>query len=152
MLSYFHPLRRKVGVVMLSLSCLLAIGWVRSLQVRDIVGIGPVSETIICGASNRHMLLLVLLPIEHLQNGPTLPFWRTAEAKPTIRDCFAVIKSEQCWLGFGYLITDSQPESGHLATAFAVPYWSIVLPLTLLSAWLLLSKPRTRQPNPALES
>ena len=25
---------------------------------------------------------------------------------------------------------------------FAVPYWSLVLPLTLLSAWLILAKPR----------
>ena len=27
----------------------------------------------------------------------------------------------------------------------AVPYWSIVIPLTLLSAYLLLSKPRTKE-------
>lgn len=33
-----------------------------------------------------------------------------------------------------------------------IPYWSIVLPLTLLSAWLLLSIPRTLHSNPASES
>lgn len=32
-----------------------------------------------------------------------------------------------------------------------IPYWSIILPLTTLSAWPLLSKPRTRQPKPELE-
>lgn len=32
-----------------------------------------------------------------------------------------------------------------------VPHWSIVLPLTLLAAWLLLRKPRaTRKPEPSL--
>ncbi len=28
-----------------------------------------------------------------------------------------------------------------------IPYWSLVLPLTLLSAWLLLSKPRQTKPS-----
>ena len=30
---------------------------------------------------------------------------------------------------------------------WVIPYWSIVFPLTLLSAWLLLGKPRTKQPT-----
>lgn len=29
-----------------------------------------------------------------------------------------------------------------------IPYWSLVLPLTLLSAYLLLSKPRSKKPDP----
>ena len=35
---------------------------------------------------------------------------------------------------------------------WAAPYWSIVMPLTFLSAYLLLSKPRVRQPDSASES
>jgi len=29
----------------------------------------------------------------------------------------------------------------------SIPYWSIVIPMTLLSAWLLLSKPRVAKPD-----
>lgn len=32
-------------------------------------------------------------------------------------------------------------------TGVTLPYWSIVVPLTLLSAWLLLSKPRPPKQN-----
>ena len=32
--------------------------------------------------------------------------------------------------------------AAQLTPFFSIPYWMIVLPLTLLSAWLLLSKPR----------
>ena len=39
---------------------------------------------------------------------------------------------------FGFGIGDEVDQTGVLRA----PYWSIVIPLTLLSAWLLLSKPR----------
>ena len=29
-----------------------------------------------------------------------------------------------------------------MATIWIIPYWSLVIPLTLLSAWLILGKPR----------
>lgn len=35
---------------------------------------------------------------------------------------------------------------------FVIPHWTIVIPLTLLSAWLLLSKPRQPKPQNAITS
>lgn len=47
------------------------------------------------------------------------------------------------WMGFA---------KGECSTMFVrlwtVPYWSIVIPLTLLSAYLLLIKPPIPKPNP----
>ena len=34
-------------------------------------------------------------------------------------------------------------------TQRTLPYWSLVIPLTLLSAWMLLSKPRPSAPKPS---
>jgi hypothetical protein len=34
---------------------------------------------------------------------------------------------------------------------FRMQYWTAIIPLTLLSAWLLLSKPRTPTPKPTVE-
>ena len=39
--------------------------------------------------------------------------------------------------------TIDPPDRGNLAI-WIIPYWSIVIPLTLLSAWLLLSKQRPK--------
>jgi hypothetical protein len=50
-------------------------------------------------------------------------------------------------IGSGFALND-------VMVFWRVPYWSIVIPLTLLSAWLLLSNPRTVNPKsiPALEA
>lgn len=40
-------------------------------------------------------------------------------------------------------------ENGQSITEYAIPYWSIVIPLTLVSAWLLLGKLRhVKKPEP----
>jgi hypothetical protein len=38
-------------------------------------------------------------------------------------------------------------KAGHYVMHNGVPYWSIVLPFTLLSAWLLVNKPRDPKPT-----
>jgi hypothetical protein len=52
--------------------------------------------------------------------------------------------------GFGVGEPTSQLQSdwGFRCRYWIIPYWSIVIPLTLLSAWLLLSKPRKRDDPP----
>lgn len=60
--------------------------------------------------------------------------------------------------GFGAYTPTSVKVTANGTTAFlrelkqrwSVPYWSVVVPLTLLTTWLLLSKPRARQPKPHL--
>jgi hypothetical protein len=53
---------------------------------------------------------------------------------------------------FAYSIQSSGAGSGRMKTLarLLVPYWAIVSPLTLLSAYLLLSKPRPSKPKTAI--
>ena len=52
---------------------------------------------------------------------------------------------------FGFYIGTRNKDVSDEIVAVKVSYWTIVLPLTLLSAYPLLSKPRVRQPKPVLE-
>ena len=48
------------------------------------------------------------------------------------------------WMGFEFGVTSRhEPWSPNYYEVWVIPYWSIVLPLTLLSAYLLLTKPRS---------
>ena len=85
--------------------------------------------------------------------GPSSPRWITKKMDPafhvavsTHRMMFKHHGWEWCGLGFfkGQAEADDEDESWEKLEMFclSVPYWSIVTPLTLLSAYLLLSKPR----------
>lgn len=67
---------------------------------------------------------------------------------------FGIPKSKRWhFVGFVSGTTKHQPPSTSnmiyavQTIAWAVGYWTIVVPLTLLSAWLLLSKPKQRKPS-----
>jgi hypothetical protein len=47
-------------------------------------------------------------------------------------------------LGFGIVRYES--DGGFYLKGWFAHYWSIILPLTLISAWCLLTKPRTTEP------
>jgi hypothetical protein len=51
----------------------------------------------------------------------------------------------------GDFVESFDESSGRSLPMLFIPYWSIVLPLTAISAWLLLSKPRPAKP-PAIET
>jgi hypothetical protein len=50
--------------------------------------------------------------------------------------------------GFAGLAAGSHESLGIRLNWWRVPFWAIVWPLTLLSAWLILWKPRKREPSP----
>lgn len=153
MWSYFKPLRRKVGVVTLVLACVLVAGWMRSLRRLDRIELP---------SDDRHFRLLLLydgkIELESYFNAPAqlLPetfkktlsritqyTWAPGEFQPSslrqsrhVRNLFR---------------TSDNQVNRKLNNAFRfectikyIPYWSVVLPFTLLSAWLLLSKPKSK--------
>jgi hypothetical protein len=77
---------------------------------------------------------------------PTLEYldyvygWETTVFFPA-QPLFGHTLIEWTWtsLGFGVGRINDLPD-GKKITLWAIPYWSIVIPVTLLSAWLLLSK------------
>ena len=63
------------------------------------------------------------------------------------------------WLRLGFGIADLYCTGSVISgkrdvlsqTIYAIPYWSIVIPLTLLSAYLLLTNPRVTKPKTIVE-
>ena len=133
MREFFKGWRRKAGVVTLVVACAAATGWVRSLRTMD--------ELTIPGNRATHYL--------NSTDG-TVGWWMRND-DPNVRFSFQTRRSDSNdwaivleqvhilwkfeWCGFGC----GESHRSRLRI-WMIPYWSIVLPLTLLSAYLLLSK------------
>ena len=136
--TYLKPLRRKIGVVTLIVACVLMGGWLRSTLVKDHLtrdfGDGSTIHAVWydgpCGAvarkgsssSGRVQIRLLQSTVESIHG-------------------WAAEGAGWAWYQLGFGVIDERFEGGHLKGWFA-HYWSIAIPMTLLSAWLLLSKPR----------
>lgn len=162
MRAYLKPLRRKIGVIALVLSAILTGAWIRSLSTLDTL----------CYATTDHLWRLTIeeglveLTYYHRVSGePDLPpntGWKSASnidsrgrkslhgyitANLAIADTKFVFYDFSCstkkWI---------TPTIDVDQKYYVVPYWSMVIPTTLLSACLLLSKPRATRPQPSTDS
>ncbi len=151
---YFKPLRRKIGVVTLVTACVFSAGWVRSYRVQDtfVLEFGTGNSVELLSACKS--LIFVSAIDQSPSKPPKLNFrWITygfasdqwymqidADNENMVASSkSAEFTSHQVILPIGV--------TTHYFRAFQVPYWSIVIPMTLLSAWLLLSRPRTKKPQ-----
>ena len=134
--DYFRPWRRKLGVVTLVLAWVFTAGWVRSVIGEDSIDFtSPLGNG---SVTSRYGLILVVF-----DKCDGMFFGRS----------FAL--RNVCW-GEDWSSTEEHQGSKWLAqhgwfTYFAngcredhiyIPYWELMIPLTMLSAHLLLSKPR----------
>jgi hypothetical protein len=132
-MAYFKPLRRKIGVLMLMMACAFMVGWVRSRNSEQTLSL-PISSDAKC----------------YLQSAwSEIRLYKTDEITIDDERFLRISKG-------GWSIVDAvghEDSATYLSTANAivhtdlvtVPYWSVVIPLTLLSAWLLLSTPRVKK-------
>ncbi len=149
--DYFNPWRRKIGCMTLVLACLFIAGWVRSQHFSDFIKcrIGPQHWLFL--RSNNDSFALSLL--KEYQPGQ-FTFFRIFDSSPVQVD-----RSDAEYLlfdfyGFQFGVDDgtapsagvriSNPPTSYFCHA---PYCSIVIPLTLISAYLLLTKSRKATPN-----
>jgi hypothetical protein len=127
--SYFKPLRRKIGLATLFAGLVISIWWVASFvtPTRDFPFSHPVEVRM---DNQRGVLAWAIVTIER---SPARGYraWNTAFTDIDVgvgSFRFSCMQANSTKFGVGYLI-------------LSLPHWSIVIPLTLLSAWLLLSKP-----------
>lgn len=139
--NHFKPLRRKIGIATLVMACVFAGGWVRSLTHTDSLWVtSPDIQHMftsqrgafrwgkqIPNLSHDYSFDLSEVPDAIYRNHDT--FWRSYEMD---------------WrYGIGEFDFGAGTESGDSVITrmerWCVPYWSIVIPLVLLSAWLLFS-------------
>ena len=147
--------RRKTGIVTLALALLFSAGWVRSFTTRDVYsfvhdgsmitfrsfqgGLGgqrfsPSGWMTSTGWSSDHNFKFSWID----------PWWRLDNFDD------ADIEWRWDWAGFsfGSAVKKDPPILRNL-NLWIVPYWAIVSPLVLVSAYLLLGKPRRLSPPSA---
>lgn len=134
MRDFFKGWKRKTGAVTLAVACVFMVGWVRSEFVQDFLKIRHGNDATELGSTNGRLYWFCAWDTEDNPFQRDFNFaWDNdgpiaADHKTILQ--FAVFDFQDRILSHGRL------RIRYLST----PYWSIVLPLTLLSAWLLLSK------------
>lgn len=150
MREFFNGWRRKVGCVALVMVLFLAFGWIRSQTVAD-----AFSNSFAPGSTAMLLSVDGCVAWSVYDSGD----YRRPRWEVTPRSELVGIAKEPMiawhwqWLGFRIgkvhnlisLIPFSQIPAGAVVT---IPYWSLILPLTLLSAYLLVWKPRKRREVP----
>ena len=136
--EFFKGWRRKAGLVTLAMACLLAVAWMRSYVVRDVVTFTRSDRLHMIVSSHSHASWWAMANVYSQME------WNRYSIPPTERGRnshlahFRLMEST-----IASVMLQSRPPQGAIWT---VPYWSLVLPLTLLSAWLILGKTRKYQP------
>ncbi len=139
MRTHFQPLRRKIGVLMLMMACVLMAGWVRSLHRADFLACEP-GHVYMGLHSVDTMLTGQLIAGKDLSPWGWPYFW-SIDYVPHEE---AVLHGDPWQLNTAGIRFKTIAESPYVYKGYlvAVCYPWIVVPLTMLSAWLLLSKPR----------
>ena len=151
MLDFFKGWRRKVGALTLVMACVFAMGWVRSRHIEDRLLMRPTKSTLVLLKTNDSGYLFVVAhnSEEHIRQ--FVPGWTCRNAPHFHSEGLPeddLDFSDGSWHIWkcGFLIGESDDYS-HLgisspAKFCIIPKWSIIIPLTLLSAYLLLTKSR----------
>lgn len=161
MREFFHGWRRKVGVAVLVIAGAIFGAWMRSRHHVDYVEIQtPITNCLLLSGNERLLVApgkyrvrkkeiddqevtLGFYPVDSLERNSVHIAWDsrpvpmvqvTAAFQPTPRPTYRVM--------LDWLIGDGERRRAML------PYWALLLPITLLSAYLLLWKPQTRESEP----
>lgn len=150
MRDFFRGWRRKVGVALLIVSCAFAAGWVRSLWISDqltyVVGTRPCES---CLSVNGFLVWVSFRSDKPLAENTTSAVRWNGGIKVSPSDFNnqdaprqLVIDWTYRWpmFGAGRMRQYSNPNRSLMYVA----YWSIVVPLILISAYLLLRTPREK--------
>jgi len=146
--DFLHGWRRKSGVVTLVMAALLTGGWIRSLERSDIVAVNARPWRYCVQSVLGHLCLVRTTPIA---DSPLFDFYLSK-----VEDTWNVLIDESGtpqlvpgdsevvgwsleWYGFHLRdgMTDRNSEPFRIGKC-VIPYWSIVLPTILLSAYLIL--------------
>lgn len=128
MCGYFSTWRRKIGVGTLLIACVFMAAWVRSLTIGDQSTIRMGHESLFWMISNNGWFGCVA--IVESKAGSAAPFFLhwTDRSSPRNRNMGPFEGIPYSW---------NWETSPHVI----LPYSTMVVPLTLISIWLLLSKP-----------
>ena len=147
--DFFHGWRRKTGFTTLFAAFLFLSGWVHSLNSQDVVDYEG-NSIFLTMASANGKLIGVWYPQPEMFDRPRWEIgdfgWWSDEILPSGNaiddELDKTINVSGDWAGTSLRCAiDDNPSDGGLWIVF-IPYGMIVIPLTLLSAWLILITPR----------
>ena len=171
--DFFKPWRRKIGVVTLVMACVMMGGWVRSFGRMELIHICPGRSLFIIGSRNGSLCVMrsvyqthevaisksitifnsslkrigVGCSSEKSSNETNIRYWTNARIVPdTVSQSYWTFGDFAFGTESHTTILDEHDELIAIA-----PYWSIVVPMTLISLWLLLSKPCNLTPKKVAE-
>jgi len=154
--EFFKGWRRKIGVLTLVTACAMSGMWIRSLTIRDVLAWKCFNVDFAIRSFEAGLGWQRYSP----SDPNTSVGWLTDSGKKFFYfdpwwtyENFDVVAttSRMDWAGFNFgsiewtTLTDP-PKKGAFAV-WIIPYWSLILPLTLLSAYLLVAKPRVAKPK-----
>ncbi len=148
MRDFFHGWRRKAGVISLVTACVLMGLWFRSRHMRDSLQVRVADNVAYLFISNESELVWQSLrhePTETIQLRRFAVMKRTvSENRNYLYDRRRSVTTKEDYLhsvsfktiGGSWTVNDAK------LAAWKIPDWCVVLPLTLLSGYLILWKPR----------
>ena len=136
--EFFKPWRRKMGVLTLVMAVLSATVWVRSLSIQDVFRVS-LKRPYMLSSMNGSLSWFI-----DYDGSPLAGAWSIGPAG-NFDNRFNGLGLNWNWkvCGFAEGTFLAPFPNFQKVTFFMIPYWSIVFPLTLLSAWFLLNKPRS---------
>ena len=157
--DFFNGWRRKAGLVALAVACVLMVGWMRSCLLQDTftVSLRLGSQIRLVSASQHLVIATINIRMGNGEASNRERFWtsRRIDAHGWL---FTSTNTLPIYFGFHghsfwidkHRIDEPPIDRGTSVsvTKLHFPYWSFVLPLTLLSAWLILIKPRKAKGSP----
>lgn len=149
MTEFFRPWRRRFGMLILAVTCLLAIAWVTSLTFNSSVCCSIGKTPTHCFGSIDSSLIWTVDYNRNFSNWPSFSHTRRTDRFRLFNNPFVKWRWRRNGFGIGDTTENQVNYEGmsvyiSKSTLTVIPYWSIVTPLTLLSAYLLLSKPRRK--------
>ena len=146
MSEFFRGWRRKIGVATLLLACLLTCGWVRSFRLGDFI-------------LSANWQLVSFHGRIFWERRPAPFEWKLAYASEDDRyvtDVYTDPEWEEKWqwkrFGFAVGKTELNPAGANAigsslqSTFYLIPYWALVVPLTVVSGLLLWFRSRRETP------
>ena len=148
--EFFSGWRRKVAVVALVMACVLMVGWIRSLSTQDTFTVGFGSSIQCKLVSIAGQMIVANVSIDGERPIWTVPWTSQKISEHGWEMVLQLPDSSQLrWINAisPDLFSTGNDEMGANIINFVIkwcqfPYWFVVTPLTVLSAFLLLSKPR----------
>ena len=159
MREFFRGRRRKVGVVTLLMACMFTTGWVRSFGRQETIHICPWRSVFVVVSSDGNVGFAQCCYDTHdVAISKSITLFRSSLKRFNVGwstenilelhnqgEWWTGSQSEWHWKLNGFCVgqaSHTTQSDEHDVSHLMFPYWSIVILLTALSAFLLLSKPR----------